>query len=113
MKNVNGCIADSFKSRNGGVFEFFIDKDFTAFQGHFPDNPVLPGIVQIEIALFCVKNFLNKNDAVLKEVKKVKFVKPVLPDAAIAAVLTESGGFYNITIKNDKEIYSQISIAIS
>ena len=113
MTNAETDISASFKNRTGNIFIFFIDKNFTAFQGHFPENPLLPGVIQIEISLFCVKKLLNKNDAVLKEVKKAKFVKPILPDTEICAVITENGENFNITIKNDKETYSQISVAVS
>ncbi|MCL2390578.1 MAG: hypothetical protein FWD54_03335 [Endomicrobia bacterium] len=112
MINAETDISASFKNQDGNIFTFFIDKNFTAFQGHFPENPLLPGIVHIEIALFCLKKLLNKNDAALKEVKKAKFIKPILPDTAICAVITENGEYFNITIKDDKETYSQISIAV-
>jgi len=113
MKNIQSCIAESFKNQTDNIFKFYIDKNFTAFEGHFPGNPLLPGIVQMEIALFCVKKLLNNNDAVLKEAKKVKFSKPILPDTFIDVVVTGAGESFNITIKNDKETYSQISIVVS
>ena len=113
MTNVTADIAAAFKNQTDNVFAFYIDKNFTAFQGHFPGNPLLPGIVQIEIALFCARKLLNKNSAALKEVKKAKFVKPILPETAVYAVIAESGEFFNVTIKDDKETFSQISIAAS
>ena len=33
------------------AFSLALDSDLTAFQGHFPGNPVLPGVVQVDWAV--------------------------------------------------------------
>lgn len=33
------------------VFTLAMDADLTAFQGHFPGNPILPGVVQVDWAV--------------------------------------------------------------
>jgi 3-hydroxyacyl-[acyl-carrier-protein] dehydratase len=107
MINISQAVGESFKKREGDVFTFFIDKNFPAFEGHFPGAPLLPGIVQIEIALFCVKQILNK-DASVSEIKKAKFIKPILPDTEIHISINENAGSYSVSIKSINEIYSQM-----
>jgi 3-hydroxymyristoyl/3-hydroxydecanoyl-(acyl carrier protein) dehydratase len=39
------------RSRAPEVFTLVMDAELTAFQGHFPDNPILPGVVQVDWAV--------------------------------------------------------------
>jgi 3-hydroxyacyl-[acyl-carrier-protein] dehydratase len=39
------------RSRAPEVFTLAMDADLTAFQGHFPGNPILPGVVQVDWAV--------------------------------------------------------------
>ena len=34
-----------------GVFAFEVEPEHSAFEGHFPDQPILPGVVQVDWAL--------------------------------------------------------------
>ncbi|MDR1195076.1 MAG: hypothetical protein LBL00_01195 [Endomicrobium sp.] len=108
MKTVKEDITNSFEGRDGDNFIFDIKKDFTAFKGHFPGRPLLPGIVQIEIALFCAKKILNDDTIKLKEVIKVKFIKPVLPQTRLFVNAQAAGNKFKILIKDKNETYSQI-----
>ena len=56
----------------------FFPADFIGFRGHFPDNPILPGICMIKALL--VKLMIWKETRFqLKEMKSVKFYSPVKP----------------------------------
>ncbi len=58
------------------------------FQGHFPDNPIMPGVLQIEamaqtaglVVMSQIKKDENqKADVLFATVDKVRFRKPVVP----------------------------------
>ena len=77
----NGIIGESFRT-------FYEDEYF--FEGHFPNNPIVPGVVIIEAmaqtAGVVVSNSLikNKNKSVLfMSINKAKFRKPVFPNFKI------------------------------
>ena len=71
------------------VAYFYTRPDMEIFKGHFPGNPVLPGVVQIEMiaqasCFVVMKAYANpyevKMDVALLGVTEAKFRKPILPD---------------------------------
>lgn len=64
-------------------------RDHPIFAGHFPDHPILPGVVQVEMMaqassfiITLMKDF-NENtklDTALVSVSNAKFRKPIYPD---------------------------------
>ena len=68
---------------------FCFPPDFTGFQGHFPGNPVLPGIVQILMAEVTAG---RGNDRLLAEVVRCKFLRPVSPGERVNVTATPAGG---------------------
>lgn len=70
-------------------------KDHAIFQGHFPDYPILPGVVQVEmmaqatsfIVLLAHKNPIGmKMDVALLGINEARFRKPVLPEMDLKIV---------------------------
>lgn len=56
------------------------------FTGHFPGNPIMPGVLQVEavlqagtIAFKKATNSQNKNVVVIKEARRVRFKSPIIP----------------------------------
>jgi 3-hydroxymyristoyl/3-hydroxydecanoyl-(acyl carrier protein) dehydratase len=113
MKKIYEEIERAFQFENNKNFVFKIDKDFVAFRGHFPRQPLLPGIVQMEIALFCIKKLLNDETLNIGEAIKVKFIKPILPETKITVFIETKNEVFKAVIKDDKEIYSQMQLKVS
>ena len=67
---------------------FCFSPDFRGFQGHFPGNPVLPGIVQILMAEVTAG---RGNDPALKEVARCKFLRPVSPGERVSVTAAPAG----------------------
>jgi 3-hydroxymyristoyl/3-hydroxydecanoyl-(acyl carrier protein) dehydratase len=84
---------------SGGVWtaSFVFPPEFTGFDGHFPGNPMLPGIAQICAVQAVVAETDAGRDAVplrLLSVKRCKFIRPVLPGETMDVAFvgeTESG----------------------
>ena len=59
-------------------FQFCFDVAEPFFAGHFPGQPILPGIFQLEMARACAEWTLER-ECVIREVTKAKFLRPIRP----------------------------------
>lgn len=68
----------SVHSDDGVIFaQVLIAEKHEVFDAHFKDNPLVPGFLQIDIAVDILKG-IDKN-IFLKEIRKAKFKKPIYP----------------------------------
>ena len=91
------------KGRIGESFRTFDETEYF-FEGHFPDNPIVPGVVIVEAmaqtaGVVVSENLINKNDqsVLFMSINKAKFRKPVLPNYNIK--------FYVEMINSVKNVY--------
>lgn len=55
-----------------------VTPDLAGFIGHFPDLPILPGVVQLDWAVHYAQEFLQL-DAPVVRVERLKFTCPISP----------------------------------
>lgn len=92
--------------------KFSVKNNLEILQGHFPGNPILPGVIQVEmmaqaapfvfLSIYTKKDFWPQLDVALLGVDKSRFRKPVVPDMdlTIHSKLTKvRGDFQNYTSK--------------
>ena len=77
------------------VAHYRTKKDHAIFAGHFPDYPILPGVVQVEMmaqATSFIVFLVNENpmemkmDVALLGINEARFRKPVLPEMDLKLV---------------------------
>ena len=97
------------RGKIGESFRTFDENEYF-FEGHFPNNPIVPGVVIIEAmaqtAGVVVSENLTKDDnksVLFMSINKAKFRKPVLPNYRIK--------FYVEMINNVKNVYKFIGKA--
>ena len=77
------------KGKKGIASRVFKDDEYF-FQGHFPGNPIVPGVIIVEalaqtagvIVSASLKEY-NEKSVLFTSINKVKFRKPVLPNEKI------------------------------
>jgi len=62
--------------------EFFISPDQSVLKGHFPGNPILPGVMLLNFISDTLSERLGRQ-CHIKKIIRHKFIKPVLPEFRI------------------------------
>jgi len=103
----------------------FVSPEIDIFQGHYPDHPVLPGVILCEAAMQAAAVFIAKTDApdagkvpVATRLNNTKFRRMVKPGETIEiqVSLTEKlGGAYFFTgkISVGKETAVRLEFAVT
>ena len=91
------------KGKIGESFRTFDETEYF-FEGHFPNNPIVPGVVIVEAmaqtaGVIVSENLINAKDqsVLFMSINKAKFRKPVLPNYKIK--------FYVELMNNIKNVY--------
>ena len=66
--------------------EYRLEADFSGFTGHFPQNPVLPAVVQLLMARMTVEDGLGR-PLNLAGVPQAKFMLPLGPGLSVAVAV--------------------------
>ena len=61
------------------IMEAEVNSDSPWFSGHFPGEPILPGVAQLEMAFDAIKRF-NRKNLRLSGVKRIRFKQVIRPD---------------------------------
>lgn len=108
------------------ICTFKVDNSVKVLEGHFPGDPILPGVVQVEmmaqaasfLAMYCKPNETAKIEVALLGIDSARFRKPVIPplDLEIHATLTKVRGpiqMYDCSIYANGDLMSQTSVMAS
>ncbi|NVN91088.1 MAG: hypothetical protein HXX11_10860 [Desulfuromonadales bacterium] len=85
---IEQCLSALEKNGPTLTSHFMFPPEFIGFQGHFPQQKVLPGACQIQCVLTTIEKWFGRGVA-LHEIVLVKFVAPVLPDQEICCTVSE------------------------
>ncbi|RPD98598.1 3-hydroxyacyl-ACP dehydratase [Aureibaculum marinum] len=78
----------SFSFKEGKIeSEIFINKDHEIFKGHFPGNPVMPGVCMIQIIKELTEKALNKH-LFMEKSSNIKFMALINPEVNNTLVLS-------------------------
>ena len=100
-----------------GISEKLFSKDEYFFEGHFPQNPIVPGVIIVEamaqtagiVVSYNLKDYDEKS-VLFMSVSKAKFRKPILPNDKIlfeVRFLNKVKNVYKfsgLALKNDTKV---------
>ncbi|ROH96324.1 3-hydroxyacyl-ACP dehydratase [Chryseobacterium daecheongense] len=103
------------KAENGSITaNIILNKDHDIFKGHFPGNPVTPGVCMMQIVKELTEEFTGSK-LFLKSASNVKFmaiINPVeTPELKLQLDITESEG--EIKVKNTTSFGETIALKMS
>lgn len=87
-------------------FHITINPDLSYLAGHFPQQPIVPGVVQVHWAGELSKQFFDCDG--FSSLKKVKFSNPILPKTSLLLSVSfkEGSQQVNFTYSDEKQTYS-------
>ena len=81
------AIRNCFISSEESCFLYHIPADFPAFNGHFPGNPLVPGVCQLGLCADAYGRAHGKR-VEIAGVSRGKFLRPILPLTKVQVMLT-------------------------
>ena len=84
-------------SNNDATIQFtiHINKDHKIFEGHFPNNPITPGVVLLQILKNCLEQ-QTESKLRIQSTSNIKFLNPVNPGLRQQLV-------YSVQLQNEGE----------
>jgi 3-hydroxyacyl-[acyl-carrier-protein] dehydratase len=76
---------------DGILADSFVAGDSPWFSGHFPGNPVLPGIAQLSLVFDLVRRIKGEG-LKISRVRRVRFKQVIRPDDRFKVVLKQNSG---------------------
>jgi 3-hydroxymyristoyl/3-hydroxydecanoyl-(acyl carrier protein) dehydratase len=67
--------------------QYTINPEHPCFAGHFPDNPIVPGVILLDYARRLLKHWKPKH--ALIAIPQAKFHRPLHPKQSFSVLLTE------------------------
>jgi len=85
--------------------EMTIGSDSPWFSGHFPGDPILPGIAQLGLVFAAIRDAVNK-ELMIAGVKRVRFRQIIRPDDLMEICISadkkhENDYTFRINVKNE------------
>jgi len=93
-------------AQDTATYLLHVDPDTAWFAGHFPGQPILPGVVQIDWAIALAKE-IGIDAAAFSGIPRVKFKSLVLPDAVLRLSLEKTANGLRFSYESHQGFHSQ------
>lgn len=85
---INAAVPETLECHPDGVSALMlkcrIEPDMVWFNGHFPGNPVYPGVAALDLVVRSLRHFFGfDSEGFIMTIPQIKFPKPVFPGAAL------------------------------
>lgn len=84
--------------------EISVPPDSPWFSGHFPGEPILPGIAQLQLVFDAIRDFLGE-ELTISSLKRVRFKQIIRPDDRMKiSIKPDEKNKYSFTVTVNSEI---------
>lgn len=80
-----------------------VPRSHPSLEGHFPGNPVVPGVVVLDHVLEAVERWLGELPDALR-LPQVKFMQPLLPDQPAEIQLQRTGDRIRLRVTRGQQL---------
>ncbi|HEX5391778.1 MAG TPA: hypothetical protein VFW68_00755 [Rhodocyclaceae bacterium] len=91
--------------------DWTVPTDHPAFPGHFPGNPIVPGVVILDQALVFLSDAIGKPITHCK-LGSAKFLNPVGPGETLAFQYAQRAGAIQVSVKRGEQPVATASITL-
>ncbi|MCK5676003.1 MAG: hypothetical protein KAH99_03205 [Verrucomicrobia bacterium] len=110
-KEIDGLLENFAVESDVATAEVSFPASFSGFQGHFPEQPVLPGVCQIGAAV-ALAGRMRGTPQVLAEIVNAKFVAMVMPDQLLQVRSTLADGLLRASITSGEERVAEFKLRV-
>lgn len=95
------------------IFTLRLNPDCEVYKGHFPGNPVSPGVCNLQMIKECVENHTGK-ELTISDIKQCRYTAVITPlkhsILYLKANIVENEGTYTVSgsVYNDTEVFIDI-----
>jgi 3-hydroxyacyl-[acyl-carrier-protein] dehydratase len=112
----NSAISVTTENKQQIIAVFQFKKELDLFKGHFPENPILPGILQIEMVKYALEESFD-NSLHIKSVKKTKFSNLIHPGKTVTLdikIINEEDSllYVKAILKVDDTVVGKINLTL-
>ena len=96
---------------NAATATLSLPADFAGFQGHFPENPVLPGVCLVQAGVILAETAAGK-ELRMTALKRAKFLSPVGVDDPVELSCTLTDLKAKVSITRGEDRVAQFSLVL-
>jgi 3-hydroxyacyl-[acyl-carrier-protein] dehydratase len=96
-------VQETKEDADGFIAKVLLNKEHDIYKGHFPGNPVVPGVCLVQIIKELVENNIGKR-LNLKKADNIKFMNFVNP-------LENDILYFTLSLKKETEVYAKSTIS--
>ncbi|VGO12040.1 hypothetical protein PDESU_00589 [Pontiella desulfatans] len=110
-KEIDALLKNFVSDGDAASAELAFPAGFSGFQGHFPEQPVLPGVCQLTLAMVMADRMCGKRMK-MGAATNAKFVAMVVPDQPLEIKCTLADGTLSASLTSKGERVGQFKLKV-
>ncbi len=98
-------------AENETTASFTFGESFTGFNGHFPDNPIVPGVLLLKTAKL-IAELTGEQEQCLRAIHTAKFAKTVSPGEAVRFLVQPKENNIKVQVKAPDALCAKFSFTL-